>query len=765
MSNRAHVQDNRRSLVEELLCRRYLLKDEYGRCVETVDGMFRRVAAAVARAEEKYDKAEREVAEAQFLRLMRDGLLPNSPTLMNAGREMGLLSACFVLPVPDSIDGIFDAVKQTAMIQKAGGGTGFSFDCLRPTGDLVRSSGGTTSGPISFMKVFSEATQAIQQGAFRRGANMAMMSVDHPDILNFIRAKENAGALSNFNCSVKVSQAFMDFLKAQPDRLHVVVNARTKQQYWIPRAIKASYSIQDLVPVSGDATGCYTTGEVWDLIVRNAHASGEPGICFIDRINIDNPTPHLGTIEATNPCGEQPLLPFESCNLASIDLSKFVRPDGKGMAWRDFIDTISWAVRFLDDVVDVNHYPISEIRDMTLGNRKIGLGIMGFADALILQGIRYDSEEAERFARTVAFLLAVKSRRASEALASQRGPFPNWKGSILDTRYHRQMRNATTTTIAPTGSISIIAGCSSGIEPVFAYATKRRALDGQEFAAVHPLLEKLGRRDGWMTKRVREALCDGAQPRDIKGFPARLVEAMVTSHEVSPEWHVRIQAVFQHQIDAAVSKTVNLPHDAPVAEVDRVFRMAYDFGCKGITVYRDGSRSGQTLTAPGKADHADQKHPVAVQVRPRVTSGRTTKNRTGCGTLYTTVNHDDHGQPLEVFANLGHATGGCPSQSEATCRAVSVALRSGVDPRALVEQLKGIRCLSTSVARKGEGGIDVLSCPDAIARALEESFCADSVKPEPEKPAPGRPCPHCRAAMRKEAGCFVCDKCQFSSCG
>lgn len=750
-------------LQNAVLFQRYLWKDESGKCIETPDAMPGRVATAVARAEARYPGSSPEQVAEEFLRLMREGLfLPNSPTLMNAGRENGLLSACFVLPVPDSIDGIFDAVKQTALIQKAGGGTGFAFDSLRPTGDLVRSSGGCTSGPISFMRVFCEGTRAIQQGAFRRGANMAMMSVDHPDILNFIRAKAAAGAFENFNFSVKVTDSFMETLGRRPEQPHVVVNPRNGQKYLIPRASgRMAYGVQDLVSVENAKTPCYTVGEVWDLIVRGAQASGEPGLCFIDRVNVGNPTPALGQIQATNPCGEQPLLPYESCNLGSINLGKFVLPDGSDLAWDRLADTISWAVRFLDDVIDVNHYPVPQIQEASLGTRKIGLGVMGFADALVLQGIRYDSRESVEFAAKVAAFLTKRAHDASQDLATERGSFPNWPGSVWDTTHHRPMRNAACTTIAPTGSISLIAGCSSGIEPVFSLATKRRALEGREFISVDPLLEELGRRDGWMNQHVREALLEGVPPRDIPGFPKALAEVLVTAHEVAPGWHVRVQAAFQENIDNAVSKTVNLPAEATVKEVDRVFRTAYGLGCKGITVYRDGSRAGQTLAAAGKPKILDGRSP---RPRPRVTTGRTFKFRMGCGTFYVTANRDENGHPCEVFAALGKA-GGCPSQSEATCRAVSAALRCGVDPKVLVEQLKGIRCASTSVARKGGNGIDVLSCPDAIARAIEEAFGKERKMPKLGPRLVGRPCPHCQRPMRKESGCFVCDKCQFSSCG
>ncbi len=573
----------------QILRRRYLRKDARGKIVETPEQMFHRVANAIAAVESRHGATDddiRAIAD-KFYNLMISGaFLPNSPTLMNAGRDNEMLSACFVLPVEDSIDAIFDAVKYAALIQKAGGGTGFSFDRLRPTGDIVRSSGGKTSGPISFMKVFSEGTNAIQQGAFRRGANMGMISVGHPDILNFIHAKSNPAAFTSFNLSVKVPDAFMKQLKDNPDAPHVVMNPRTRKRYVIPRSIRASsYTLDDLLPESRATDGCLTVQEVWDMIVRNAHATGEPGICFIDRVNEDNLTPQLGQIEATNPCGEQPLLAYEACNLGSINVSKFIAQDTRYLHWDLLATTIQLAVRFLDDVIDANHYPIVQIEKMTLGNRKIGLGVMGFADALILSGIRYDREEAAESVEKLGSFIQEHAHKASEELAKERGCLPNWTYSTWDAKYRRPMRNAACTTIAPTGSISIIAECSSGIEPVFAFATKRRILDGQEFIELHPLVQKLGTEGKWLTDRVRNQLAQSIPPREIQEIPRELADVLVTAHEIAPEWHVRIQAAFQKYTDNAVSKTANLPAGATVGDVDKVYRLAFERGCKGITVY------------------------------------------------------------------------------------------------------------------------------------------------------------------------------------
>ena len=747
----------------EVLHNRYLLKNADGHVVETPAQMYWRVANFVAQAESIYGTPEQVVSllTEVFYKLMAQGkFLPNSPTLMNAARKNCLLSACFVLPVNDSISEIFEAVKNTAQIQKSGGGTGFALDRLRPTGDIVSSSGGHTSGPISFWKVLAEATNAIQQGAHRRGANMGMMGIDHPDILKFINAKQDVAAFNNFNISVKVTDYFMRKLEHAPDTVHIVVNPRTKQQYTIPKAIEVSpYRIQDLISADSNDKNCYSVSDIWQIIVKNAHATGEPGICFIDGVNQDNPTPILGKIDATNPCGEQPLLDYEACNLGSLNISKFVLPDGSGINWDELADATDYAVRFLDNVIDLNHWPIEQIRQISLGNRKIGLGVMGFADALILLGIRYDSDRAVDLAGKLSRFINDKAHDESHELAQKRGCFPNWHGSIWDTKYNRPMRNATCTTIAPTGSISIINKCSSGIEPVFNLAYSRRALDGQAFIYVHPLIETLAAKQGWMNDKVKTKLLAGEHIKNIEGVPERLADILVTAHQIDPKWHVRVQAAFQENVDNAVSKTVNLPKEATVEEVDRIFRFAYELRCKGCTVYRDSSRDKQVLSALAPIDSVKK---VSLSLRPRakVTAGKTCKFRTGCGTLFVTVNKDEEGIS-EVFANLGKA-GGCPSQSEATCRAVSVALRSGVAPGVLVDQLSGIRCFSAILAHKSNKSVDVLSCPDAIARALKGAL--DSAEHPITLPRQ-KQCPECGTVLRKESGCWVCSNCFYTKCG
>ena len=610
----------------ETLRARYLMKDDSGRVTETPEELFRRVARCVAVAETVSGASAEEAGklEKKFFKFMVEGaFLPNSPTLMNAGRRFGMLSACFVLPVEDSVEAIFESVKNSAQVQKAGGGTGFSFDKLRPTGDYIASSGGRTSGPISFWRVFCEATRAIQQGAFRRGANMAMMSVDHPDILKFITAKNDLSEFENFNISVKAPDKFMRAARHEPSSPHVVANPRTGMKYLLPRGLDiARYDLHDLLPAGQRAGACYTIGDIWSMIVDGAWRTGEPGLCFIDRVNADNPTPHLGRIEATNPCGEQPLLDYEACNLGSINLARFIR-SGR-LDEEAFGQAVRLGVRFLDDVIDANHYIIPAIDQRCQGNRKIGLGIMGLADAMFELGIRYDSQEALDFARRVAELLTAEAFAASGALAGERGAFPNWPGSTWDTRDHRKMRNAAVTTIAPTGTISIIAGCTGGIEPAYALAFYRHILDGRELLEVNAPFGRYAEARGFWSERLARELAQGARLADLPEVDGRARELFVTAHDIAPQWHVRMQAVFQEYIDGAISKTINLPAGAAAADVGTTYQLAFDLGCKGVTVYRDGCRAGQPMaTAPshrearaGQAEEAtcpQCRRPLAVE--------------------------------------------------------------------------------------------------------------------------------------------------------
>jgi len=688
-----------------VLEKRYLKKDAHGEIRETPEEMFHRVAQAIASAELVYDsEADIRSREEEFYLLMADlEFLPNSPTLMNAGRELGQLSACFVLPIEDSMESIFDAVKNTALIHKSGGGTGFSFSRLRPESARVGSTGGVASGPISFMRAFDVATDVIKQGGMRRGANMAILNVNHPDILKFVTAKSDPAIFTNFNLSVAATNEFMEAVKSGAD--YELVN-----------------------PHNNEVAGKLSAREVFDQMAEMAWKTGDPGIVFIDRINQDNPTPKLGSIESTNPCGEQPLLPYESCNLGSINLARMLRSKKDGASEIDYpklAETVKVAVRFLDNVIDVNKFPLPEIAEATKKSRKIGLGVMGFADMLIQLGIPYDSEEALKLAEDVMAEIQRYATEASMELAEERGVFPAFEGSVYDIPDGLKVRNATRTTIAPTGTLSIIAGCSSGIEPLFALSYTRNILDGAQLLEVNPYFEEVARSRGFYSEELMQRLADGTKLRDMDEVPDDIKRIFVTAHEISPEWHVKMQAAFQKSTHNAVSKTVNFPREATKEDIAKVYKMAYEQGLKGITIYRDRSREAQVLTA-GKAEKTEGVG-LTPRRRNKVTTGVTEKVTTGCGNIYVTVNSDDQGI-CEVFSHLGK-TGGCASaQLEATCRLISLALRSGVDVASIVRQLRGIRCPSLA----WEQGKAVLSCADAIASVLEKITTGYDGKPRLE---------------------------------
>ena len=551
----------------QVLGRRYLLRDESGNIIETPMQMLRRVARAVALADKFYGR-DPALAEERFLSLMKNlEFLPNSPTLMNAGTPLGQLSACFVLPIEDSIESIFDALKAMAIVQKSGGGTGFSFSRLRPRGDIVRSTMGSASGPVSFMRIFDVATEVIKQGGKRRGANMGVLRVDHPDVVEFITAKAVEGVLKNFNISVAVTDEFME--KARRGEEYELINPRT-----------------------GEATRAVNAEDIFNMAATMAWRSGDPGFIFIDEVNRHNPTPEAGQIEATNPCGEQPLLPYESCNLGSINLAKMLK--GNEVDWEKLGETVRVAVHFLDNVIDVNKFPLPEIERVTKSNRKIGLGVMGFAEMLLRMEIPYDSKDALSLAEKLMSFITGEARDASVELGRERGSFPNFEGSIWSGKYDA-LRNATVTTIAPTGTISIIAGTSSGIEPLFAICFVRNVLEGARLLEVNPVFEEVARRRGFYSRDLMMEIAKVGSVQEISGVPEDVKRIFVTALDIDPEWHVRMQAAFQRHVDNAVSKTVNLRADATVSDVKRVFWLAYELKCKGITVYRYGSKPEQVL--------------------------------------------------------------------------------------------------------------------------------------------------------------------------
>lgn len=749
-----------------VLERRYLAKDQDGKVTETIDELFHRVASAIAEADAAYGSTGDEIKEleGQFYDMMTSReFMPNSPTLMNAGRPLGQLSACFVLPVEDSMADIFDTVKYAALVHQSGGGTGFSFSRLRPEGSIVRSTGGVASGPVSFMKVFNAATEAVKQGGTRRGANMGMLRVDHPDILKFIDCKENNDEINNFNISVAITDKFMETVKAGTE--YELIN-----------------------PHSGEVSGTLDARTVFDKIVDAAWRNGEPGVVFIDEMNRYNPTPALGEIESTNPCGEQPLLPYEACNLGSINLGLCVAED-------DGIPTIDYdrlsrivrtAVHFLDNVIDVNRYPLPKIDENTRKTRKIGLGVMGFADMLLKLGVPYNSVEAEKAAEEVMSLIQSEGRAASAELAAERGVFPAWKESVFGIE-NLPVRNATITTIAPTGTISIIADASGGCEPMFAYAFTKNVMDGDKLLVCNDFLVEKLKEAGVYSEALMHRIAEEGTLAHIPEIPAEIRRVFVCAHDISPEWHIRIQAAFQKYTDNAVSKTINFPNSATREEVKEAYMLAYKLGCKGTTVYRDGSRDSQVLTTGTAKEEKPLEIPPSLfgnimpRPRPGMTWGATEKMKIGCGSLFITVNRDENGI-CEVFTSTGKG-GGCPSQSEATARLVSIALRSGISQKEILAQLKGIRCPSTV----RQQGMKCTSCPDAIARTIEkmskilgtETMGINPDLIEEEKPAPqpaskgNKPilgaddrlhCPECGKVLRHEGGCTVCD-CGFSHCG
>jgi ribonucleoside-diphosphate reductase alpha chain len=792
-SGRAKIplSDNARVVLE----RRYLAKDAKGRPAETPEEMFRRVAHNIAQAELLYKPLEDFDAAAQwderFYQLMaRLEFLPNSPTLMNAGRDLQQLSACFVLPVPDSIEGIFQAIKDTARIHQSGGGTGFAFSRLRPEGDRVQSTMGVASGPVSFLKVFDAATEAIKQGGTRRGANMGILAVTHPDIENFIALKSDMRTLTNFNISVAVTEGFM-------------------------RAVEDDGEYELINPRSGEVAGRRRARHIFDLLVGNAWKNGDPGIVFIDRIGRDNPTPNLGEIEATNPCGEQPLLPYESCNLGSLDLARFVKGSNskRRLDWERLARVIPQCVRFLDDVIDVNRYPIPEIEEATKLTRKIGLGVMGWHDTLLQLRIPYDSEEALALGEEVMRFVQEKANEASLALGQERGPFLAFEGS----RYHPDpstgsgqpfpYRNSTRTTVAPTGTLSIIADCSSGIEPVFSLAfTRQHYLDPRDPAKLSRLTEanrhfvQVARAEGFYSRELMDYLAAGGRLRNRPDVPDWAKRVFVTAHEITPEWHVRMQAAFQGHTDNAVSKTINFPFSATEADVAGAYWLAYREGCKGITIYREGSREYSVLShgavnVKGPEQETQEalreiEGRIVALERPRPFRERlpderrsiTHKFQVGDQEGYITVGLYDDGRPGEIFVKIAKEGSTVSGLMDAVALLTSVTLQYGVPIQDLARKLRNTRF--EPYGRTNNPDIPwATSIVDYVFRWLERKFSPEATvdaSPHatddvgaplaaPHSPTPGETtglgCPDCGALLVYQEGCLVCRSCGYNKCG
>jgi ribonucleoside-diphosphate reductase alpha chain len=740
-----------------VLRERYLARRN-GEVTETPEEMCWRVALTVARAEERFGRSAAGVGEvaAAFYDMMVEGqFLPNSPTLMNAGKDNQLqYSACYVLPVGDSMGEIFDSVKSAAIIHQSGGGTGFAFSRLRPKNDTVRSTGGRASGPVSFLRVFNAATEAVKQGGTRRGANMGVLRVDHPDILEFIECKLDGG-ITNFNISVAITDAFMAALEAGLD--YDLVNPRT-----------------------GLSVGRLSAREVFDRIVHAAWRTGDPGLVFIDRINSSpaNPTPEAGLIEATNPCGEQPLLPNEACNLGSLNVSRFAHlRDGRWTVdWDEMERVVRLAVRFLDDVIEVNPYPLPEIDLTVKANRRIGLGIMGWADLLFALEIPYDSQEALDLAERLMAFVADKSHDQSARLAEERGPFPNFSRSIY--RAGRPLRNSTVTTIAPTGTISMIAGCSSGIEPVFALAFEHRVkgVDGERVLPfVCQSFERLGRERGFHSDALMSEVARRGSLHGIPGVPEEARAVFKTAHEIHWSWHVRHQVAFQKHTDNGVSKTINLPAEAATTDVAEAYLLAWREGCLGITVFRDGCKGGQVLNIGVAAEEDDGAlDERVVKPRPHSLSGATYRMETPIGTAFITVNETPGGDPFEVFVQVGKAGSDTMAVAEALGRLISLVLRlpSPLSAQRRLEEVINQLSLIGGGQPTGFGAAKILSLPDALARTLGEHIgLGRRQEPDAEAVAPaarrrvGDLCKECgQATLVYEEGCKKCLSCGFNEC-
>ena len=737
-----------------VLEKRYFKKDDQGHPLEDWEALISRVAKNVSRS----DQARFE----DYFKLLDSGaFLPNSPTLMNAGSDLQQLSACFVLPIEDSMDSIFETLKNAALIHKSGGGTGLSFNRLRPANARVKSTNGVSSGPISFLKVFNAATDAVKQGGTRRGANMAILNVDHPQILEFITAKADPNQLTNFNLSVGITEDFM-------------------------QAVNQDASYELVSPHTGEVAASQNAREVFDLIVDMAYKNGEPGIVFLDRINKENPTPHLGKIESTNPCGEQPLLANEACNLGSINLAMFVQDDQ--VDWEALRQTVRLSVDFLDDVIDVSSFPLPQIDEMVMQNRKIGLGVMGFSDLLYQLKLPYASEEAVELGSRLMEFIDFHAKTRSMEIAQTKGSFPSFAQSICPQIIASRpkincdwdalakevqtngLRNATLTTIAPTGTISMILDTSSGVEPQFSLVYIKNVMDSEKLLYVNKWFQQALEQAGILSRELLEEVAKSGSIAGIEAIPEDIRKVFQTAHDISPQWHIRMQAAFQAYTDNAVSKTINFPHDASKEDVRSAFDLAYKLGCKGVTVYRDGSRENQVLSTIG-SKRTEKK--VAPRDRPEITHGITQRLETGCGHMYVTINTDDQGA-CEVFVQMGKVGGCASAQLEAIARLSSLALRSNIRLEAIIRQLKGIRCQSP-MWHKGQM---ITSCGDAVGRALENFLATykngdikqvtintdEAVLSFPKLKSNVALCPDCGSTIEHVEGCLKCPACGWSKC-
>jgi ribonucleoside-diphosphate reductase alpha chain len=813
-----------------VLEKRYLLKDETGAPIESPRDLFWRVARTVAVADKRYGASEAKVTEVaqDFFDLMAQRLfVPNSPTLMNAGRPLGQLSACFVLPVDDALSngksGIYDTLRAMALVHQSGGGTGFSFSRLRPKNDIVRSTMGVASGPVSFMSLFDVSTDVVKQGGTRRGANMGILRVDHPDILEFITCKDDTSKITNFNISVAVTDAFMTAVEAN--------------------------GMYDLIhPKTGQVTGQLRAREVWEMIIHGAWKTGEPGVFFVDKANYYNPVSHLGAYEATNPCGEQPLLPYDVCNLGSVNLGAFVR-DG-ALDWDSLRRVIHLSTHFLENVIDANQYPLSEIAELAQRIRRIGLGVMGLADVFVKLGVPYDSDEGVALGRRIQQFVDEEAKVESVRLAAERGVFPEWERSIWGPdetaardangeriRPMRRLRNCNVTTVAPTGTISIIAGCSSGIEPLFAVAFMRNQA-GVLMPDVNEDFVAIAKSEGWYSDELMRKIAETGHI-EFPEVPAEWQRVFVTANAIKPEWHIRMQAAFQEFNDSAISKTCNFAHDATEEYVEEIYRLAYRLNCKGVTVYRDGSREMQVLSTGSTARRVKEGHGKGGKAgveevvggatadlhgeiaelrtenerllrivheleaenlqrrqkrsRPEVLRGTTRRVETPLGTLYVTITEDDKGQAFEVFMTLGKAGGALMADVESLGRLISLALRSGIPIKEIYRQLRGI----SSDRVIGLGPNKILSVPDAVGIAIERWMQEKQGIQQELLPHAGQPelapvvsqpvsqgtargeqmifggmqqmlsgaCPDCGSQLEFAEGCMKCHVCGFSECG